>query len=110
MALQQILIDNTPNQKTTVSIEVNGSQLNLQLFLRYNTMAGYWVVDITNLDTNELLIASMPVLSGYNLLEQYTYHEIGKCAIVNIGSGVAADLNDQNLGTDFVWVWDDNDS
>jgi hypothetical protein len=108
MAFQQLMIDNTLNQKTSVSVEVDGEQLSLDLFLRYNRMAGYWVADISRVDTQELLIASMPLLVGYNLLEQYTYHKIGWCAIVNIGSNSPDSLSSENLGTDFLWIWDDN--
>lgn len=108
MALQQLMIDNTPNQITSAAIEANGEQINLKMFIRYNSMAGYWVVDISNSDTGELLIASMPLLANMNLLDQYDYLQIGSCAVINIGSGSPDDIDANNLGTDFIWCWDDN--
>jgi hypothetical protein len=108
MALQQLMIDNTPNQIISAAVEVDGEQINLQIFIRYNSMAGYWVADISNSDTSELLIASMPLLANANLLSQYNYLQIGSCAIINIGSGSPDSIDENNLGTDFIWCWDDN--
>lgn len=109
MALQKLEITNTFNQKITFSVEVNGEIKNLQAFLEYNRMAGYWVCSLTDLKTKELLISSLPLLASQDLLEQYGYMKIGVSALINISGGSDDLLDDTNLGSDFVWCWDDNE-
>jgi hypothetical protein len=108
MALQKLNITNTPNQRISVAVEVDGNILNLEIFLRYNRMAGYWVASITNIATNELVLDSLPLVSGVNLLEQCGYLKIGSCAVIDI-SGADPDVVDLDTFTvDFLWYWDDN--
>ncbi len=109
MALQKLEITNTFNQKITFSVEVNGEIKILQAFLEYNRMAGYWVCSLTDLKTKELLISSLPLLASQDLLEQYGYMKIGVSALINISGGSDDLLDDTNLGSDFVWCWDDNE-
>lgn len=107
MTIQRLHIDNTHNQLFKISVEVDETVITLEIFLRYNTMAGYWVISITDANTGELLLDSVPLLPGVNLLEQYGYLKIGSCGIINMSNLSMDALDDTNLGQDFVWDWDD---
>ena len=131
MALQVIPLSNQPNQSFTVQLQVDGLPLSLNLTIRFNRMAGYWVMSISDAN-NDLLIDSVPLLTGSypaaNLLEQQKYLAIGSWYIVNVsntqisgtlstgygeglygegpyggGAGLAGSdyPNQYNLGTDF---------
>lgn len=107
MSLQKISIDSTQNQKFQITVEVNGNTVTLDVFLRYNRMAGYWVISLTDSNTETLLLDSVPMLPGINILEQYGYLKIGSCGLINISNISMNNLNDKNLGSDFIWCWDD---
>lgn len=97
-----------PNNTFSSTIPVNGKNVTFNFFLRYNTEAGYWVMDLLDASKNPL-ISSMPLLTGINLLEQYEYLQIGKAYIVKIDDSLQVDSpSSTNLGTDFVLVWDSN--
>lgn len=108
MALQKLNITNEYNQLFKTSVEVDGNMIELEMFLEYNRIAGYWVVSIKNLTTDEKVISSMPLLADQNLLFQYGYLKIGSSAVLNISGGDPDLLDNENLGTDFIWCWDDN--
>jgi predicted Zn-dependent protease with MMP-like domain len=108
MALQKLELTNDYNQRTSVSVEVNGELIDLEMFLEYNRMAGYWVVSIKDVKKDEIVISSMPLVLGINLLGQYGYLELGSSGILNTDSNISPDdLNDTNFGTTFWWCWDD---
>ena len=107
MAIQILNIQKGYNQRLTTAVEVAGKILDLELLLAYNRMAGYWVVTIKDLSKNLVVLSSMPLLAHQNLLGQYGYLEIGSCGVVNISGGSDDNLDDTNLGTDFLWCWDD---
>lgn len=108
MALQKLNITNEYNQLFKTSVEVDGNMIELEIFLEYNRMAGYWVASIKNLATDEKVISSMPLLADQNLLFQYGYLKIGSSAVLNISGGDPDLLDNENLGIDFIWCWDDN--
>jgi len=89
--LQQVPVTNAPNQKFTASLQVDVSTLYLNLAIRYNEMAGYWVMDISD-SNNNLLVASTPLITGLwpagNLLQQQAYLRIGSAYIVNVSNKV----------------------
>ena len=98
------------NQTNNVSLQVDGKNLKLRLSLSFNSMAGYWSMDIADQFGNALVVG-IPLLTGdypaANLLCQQRYLAIGACYIINFGQ-VAADHPDAtNLGTDFLLLWDD---
>lgn len=140
MGLQQIPISNAPNQSFTVQLQVDGAPLSLNLTISYDTMAGYWIMSISDINNN-LLIDSIPMLCGgypaANLLQQQKYLAIGSAFIINVanstptggsaigygqggygqgpyggesGQGGEDWPNDQNLGTSFILFWGDTPS
>lgn len=108
MAVQQLMLNNSPRQTAIVSMNINGKVIDLEIKLNYNKIAGYWVANIKDLDKNETVIASMPLFCGQNLLGQYGYLEIGVSALINKGYYNPDDVNMNNFGKDFIWCWDDN--
>lgn len=91
MSLQQIPITNSPNQSFTVSLQVDGSPLSLNVTLKYNEMAGYWMLSLSDINNN-LLVDSVPVLCGgypaANLLQQQRYLGIGSWYVINVSNGL----------------------
>lgn len=99
-----------PNQTLNVSLQVDGKNLQLRLGLSFNSMAGYWSMDVQDQFGNDLIVG-IPLITGdypaANLLQQQRYMAIGSCYVVNF-SQVATDYPDaSNLGTDFVLLWGD---
>jgi hypothetical protein len=107
MAYQQIPLDNSPNQSIDITLEVDDVNINLSLFIYYNAVAGYWVMDIQK-DGVDVLVG-VPFVTGLNLLEQYAYLGIGSTYLVKAGETDLdyPDDSDGSLGTDFVLVWGD---
>lgn len=97
----------SPNQTFTSTIPIDGKAIKFNFFLRYNTEANYWVLDISDSSNNNLLV-SVNLICGLNLLEQYSYLRIGSAYIVKADNSLADDSpNQYNLGTDFQLLWGD---
>jgi hypothetical protein len=110
MSVQLIPLTTSPNQTFQSTLAVDGKNITLEFNLKYNEIAEYWIVKITNSD-NVVLLDSIPLVPGNypadNILEQYGYLGIGSAFIVK-SSNVAADYpSDTTLGTDFLLVWGD---
>ena len=59
-------------------------------------------------DTNGLiLINNLPMLPGQNILEQYSYLEIGSACIIPAHQMEDEYPNAENLGGDWLLVWSD---
>ncbi|HLH04943.1 MAG TPA: hypothetical protein VKX25_19400 [Bryobacteraceae bacterium] len=107
---QVIPLTSAPNQTLTVALSIDGGTVTLRLQLRYNEVARYWVMTISDRLGN-LLVDSIPLLTGFypaaNLLQQQRYLAIGSAYVVN-ASGVAAEYpTSANLGSDFQLIWSD---
>jgi hypothetical protein len=118
MNLQTIPITSDPDQIFQVTLAVNGGSLTLELEIKFNSIAGYWVMTITDPDTDTVLLDSIPlntsitiadgVNTAMNLLGQYAYMNLGSVYLVNV-SGIDMDYPDNtNLGKDFELIWTDN--
>lgn len=104
---QLVPLDNAPNQTWQVSVAVNGGVQTFFATLRYNEIAGYWAMTLQDANQN-LLLDSVPLLTGLNLTHQFQSLGIGDVYILNV-SGVAQDSpTGADLGTDFQLVWTDN--
>ncbi|OOM74003.1 hypothetical protein CLPUN_42410 [Clostridium puniceum] len=102
-----IPLTTSPNQKFTSTIPVDGKKIKFNFFLRFNTEAKYWVLDIFD-SKNDSLIVSVNLVCGSNLLEQYSYLNIGSAYILKVDATLAGDKpNEYNLGTDFLLLWGD---
>lgn len=96
-----------PNQTFTCTIPVDGKSINFSLFLRYNTQANYWVMQLSDNKKN-ILIDTIPLVCGYNLLEQHSYLRIGSAYIYKTDPTLSMTNPDStNLGTMFLLIWGD---
>ena len=100
MSLQNIPLNNSPNQSMTVQLQVDGATLTLNLTLSYDRMAGYWIMSISDV-SNNLLIDSIPMVCGSypaaNLLQQQRYLAIGSAFIIK-GPPTGASVNSSGYG------------
>lgn len=111
MASQIVPLTTNPNQTFAISLNVNNAVLKLNLALRYNEMANYWVMSIRDVN-GVMLLDSVPLITGVwpasNILQQFQYLAIGSAYLINLGG----DLNDyptaDDLGSTFVLLWSDN--
>lgn len=101
-----------PNQSFRCTIPVDGNNLTLLFDFKYNSEAEYWIMTLTDDITGKMLIDSIPLISGVypsaNLLEQYTYLNIGSAVLVKVNpDNPDVAPNGNNLGTDFKLIWGD---
>ena len=110
MSDQIIPLTSSPNQSFSSTLQVDGASLTLNFILRWNEMAGYWVMSIFNA-ANALLLDSIPLITGWypaaNILGQYAYLKIGSAAILNQGNSQSDYPGRNDLGTNFVLLWSD---
>ena len=105
--IQIVPLDSTPNQSFNITLAVDGRNLPLTLGFSFNETAGYWVMKITDPTTSTVLLDSIPLLSGGNILGQYAYLGIGAATLVN-ATGIEMDSPGiDNLGSDFFLLWGD---
>lgn len=107
---QIIPLDTSPQQTLAVALNVDGNVLRLTLDISYSEMAGYWCMTVYNA-AGTMLLSSVPMVTGSwpaaNILAQYAYLAIGSAFIINLGQ-VADDYPGvDELGSDFVLLWDD---
>lgn len=101
-----IPITSKPRNTFSCKIPVDGKNVTLVFTTRYNEIAGYWNVTVS--DTNGLiLINNLPMLPGQNILEQYSYLEIGSACIIPAHQMEDEYPNAENLGGDWLLVWSD---
>ena len=107
---QIIQLTPSPNQSFSVQLQVDGAPLTVNLTIKWNSMAGYWVLSIAD-SQNNLLLDSLPLVTGYypaaNILSQYEYLEIGSIYILNGGNSFSDYPGSTDLGLAFTLLWAD---
>lgn len=108
--MQILPLTPSPNQTFQAVLSIDGANRTLQFFIRWNDMAEYWTMKITDPITSMVLLDSIPMVTGddpvANLLEQYSYLKIGSAYLINLGSS-SANSSDTDLGSKFILVWGD---
>ena len=100
-------VTSNPNQIFTSTIPVDSGSIRFNFFLRYNTESGCWVLDILD-SSNNGLVSGINLVTGVNLLEQYSYLKLGSLRLIKVDTSLTDDLpTEYNLGTSFVIVWGD---
>lgn len=107
--MQVIHIDNLHNQRFQIKLSVNGENVSLKFFVRWNEVAEYWIMDIINPTTSVNILSSIPLLPGINLLEPYDYLKIGSAYLVSNGGSSLDRPTIDDLGTNFRLQWGDNE-
>ena len=110
MALQQIPLNNSPNAARQVTVSINGGASTFFFILRYNEIANYWVGTFYNVQNPAiLLVDSLPLVTGTNLLGQLQYLNAGSLYILNASNVPSPDYpNSLDLGSDFILAWGDD--
>jgi hypothetical protein len=110
ISTQIIPLTPDPYQKMQTVVNIDNQNLTLNVTLNYNEIAGYWVLGIAD-SAGNVLLSSIPVVTGKvpsgNLLEQYSYLNIGSWIVVKTSSISMDYPDDKNLGTDFVLIVSD---
>lgn len=105
---QIIPLDSSPNQTFQCVISIDGVNRTFLFNIRYNEIAGYWTMKVTDAETDELLLDSIPLLTGdepaHNMLEPYIYMNIGAAYLANIGN-VSENPSATDLGENFLLIW-----
>jgi hypothetical protein len=111
MFVQTIPLDVLHNQTFQTVLAIDGVNRTFEFFIRWNEMAGYWVMRITDPSSGEILIDSIPLVTGqipaHNLLGQYSYMKIGSAYLINTGANPLEDPTEEDLGINFTLVWGD---
>lgn len=95
-----------PRNTFSCKIPVNSKNITLVFSTRYNEIAGYWNVSVSDGNGTEL-IHNLPMLPGQNILEQYSYLEIGAACVIPAHKMDDEWPNAGNLGADWLLVWSD---
>lgn len=114
MAWHDIPIDTDGDQQFNITVQVGEENVSLILRLRYNTEGDFWRMDITNADTEEMLISGVPLLTGEypaaDILEQFEYIGIGSAIVLKMTDDAEGDFpNLENIDTDYVLFWGKED-
>ncbi len=111
MSYTKIPLTTDPNQNFTTTIPINNKNITLTLDIRYNGIGGYWFMSVTDKKTGNVLIDSLPLLTGEypsgDILHQYQYLGIGSATVVKTGNLSDDSPDSTNLGTNFVLLWGD---
>jgi hypothetical protein len=104
--MQQIILDNSPNQNFDVTVNVNGKNTVFNLYLSYNT-GHYWTIQIRDRYKNPIT-DNIPMLSGQNLLQGLGYLKIGELFLIKKSNVNEEIPNIDNIGVDYYLLWGDN--
>lgn len=114
--LQELVLADGKNQGLTTTIYVNGSNIVFKFMFMWNKTAGYWVMTVTNLSEDTVLLDSIPLVTGkiycesLNILRAFGYLQIGKGFLIPRATKSITDYPVFNtLNSEFALVWDDND-
>lgn len=101
-----IPITAAPNQTFNCKVSVDGKNLVLHFRTRFNEVAGYWLVSLSDSKGNEYIV-NMPILPAENLLEQYSYLGIGSAFIIKSSAITDVWPTANTLGTEWSLLWSD---
>ena len=108
----KIPLTNSPNQKFTCTVPVNGENKNFRFELWYNYQAEYWLFSLYDISTESYIFSIFFLLSSnykfYDILYQLDYMKIGVCIMLPLIVDKKSAADDKNLGTSYVMIWGDN--
>lgn len=114
-----VSLSSDPDQRMRVTLPVDGANLTLRLRVRYNAVAGSWMMAVSD-DSGNLLVDSVPLLMGQypaaDILRPYRYLGLGSAMVLNIGAAATTSLDSPtssqlgdgtNPSAPFLLVWGD---
>ncbi len=116
MAYQRIPVTSEPNQIFQTVLLIGEENRSLKFNFVWNYTGKYWVMRITDPSTEEILIDSVPLVTGVintdtlNILRKHGYLGIGSAFLVPIVEKPSDDFpSDITLGKEFDLIWGDVD-
>jgi hypothetical protein len=109
-----IPIQSQPNQTFTVTVEVNGINSTYLINCVYRDKLGYWTMDISDFNTNAMLLSNVPLLSFGNadgnadIFRQMAYMQIGSLFVIKTVNTTEDSPSYNTISTDYSIVWGDN--
>lgn len=95
----EIPVSNDPAQVFTTQL----GEAKYVFDVRYNDRSGVWTLDLYEASTQALIVASLPLVTGQDLLEPYNFG-IGSLLCVD-GSGQGEDAGPDDLGDRVKLYW-----
>lgn len=112
---QKIPLVTTKNQQFTITLQINGENRAFRFVVMWNPVAGYWVLTVVDLSTNNFVFDSIPFVTGIpntttsDILKQYGYLLVGSAYLIPIVSEPETNYPDTtNLESEFALIWSDN--
>lgn len=87
-----------PLQATPQSLTIELAGNTYQLTVRWNVTASCWAMDIAD-STGAALVNGIALVTGVDLLEQFSYLELGGALVCQTDSDLTAPPTFENLGT-----------
>lgn len=111
MSIYQLPISNLPNQSFDTTIpNKNGDNITWYFKLIWNLCTETWEISIAKNEELNYIALNIPVIVSDNLLEYMMYKEdLGKIMVVNMGKSKVEKPNMDNLGSDYLILWDNLD-
>ena len=96
------------SNKFTTNLTINGENKTLVLEFNYNAVGDMWKMSILN-EIEEVLISNIPLLPTENLLEQYSYMNLGSAILIPNTDEIKEEYPSINtLKNNYTLFWGDN--
>lgn len=105
--MSEIKITNQPNQLFATRIPLASGNVTFNLFVVYNTVGGFWQMDISDANGN-LLLKALPLVATYpvNLMAPYSYLNIGSIYVLPLSNNAPDYPGATDWGTNFALLWE----
>lgn len=103
-----IPITSAPNQTFNCKIPIDGKNITIYFFARFNEISGYWLITLSD-EKGKDYVTNLPVLPAENILEQFSYLAIGSAFILKSEAVKEQWPSGDTLGSDWYLVWSDTD-
>ena len=107
--MQQIPLDNSPNQNFDVTLDIDGKNVDFNLFFSWNDFGKYWTLDIRD-KSKTPLVTNLPLVINEDLLIDLDYLKIGKPILARISTDYEERPDINTIGTNYVFVWGGNEN
>ena len=104
-----IPVTNQPNQELEAVIPLSPTlNIALAFYFSFNEVANYWEMSISDGNTGQELISSLPMITSspaQNLIAQWEYLGIGSCYILPLTEAAQTypGLNDWGVNYSLIW-------
>lgn len=111
--MYKIPLTTFPNQTFVVIVPVNGGNKEFEIQLRYNEVAGYWSMTLTDNEAERIIFSQLPLLASYyefaNMANQLGYKNIGSIYCIAMQMTKSCAPNSDDLGKKYILIWGDNE-